>query len=107
MSTTVKEGLDNVSIQSEQSENLSKYMHKLANITKLCVLEKQMGKAKNYLAYVERMYNQGDIRTKNIITNIYVFSVSSFLEIRSYNMREVFPKCLCDEYYKQVNASTL
>jgi hypothetical protein len=107
MKTTIgHQTVDRPSSSTEKSETLGKYLQKLANITKLCVVENQMDKAKRYLQIAEGIYNEGDAYTRSMIASVYVFSVSTFLEIRDMNIREMFPASLWSEYYQQVNSST-
>jgi hypothetical protein len=80
-------------------------MQKLADITKVFIISGNIQRVKKCLDIATRLYSNGNNEVKNAIANVYVFSVSTFMEIHHYNIRKLFPKPLQSEYLKQVNAS--
>lgn len=63
--------------------------------------------AKRCLQEADYALKTGTSEVKNVISNIYVFSVTSFMELHRCNIKELLPPTLQFEYYKQVNASGL
>jgi hypothetical protein len=88
-----------------QVNTIYKQAERFAEITKTAIITGNISRAKKCLALAERLFITGSNETKNVITNVYVFSVSSFLELRHCNIANLFPKSLKAEYIKQINAS--
>lgn len=78
---------------------------KFADLTKLMIITGNIARAKKCLAVAERLLLNGSAETKNIISNVYVFSVSSFMEVHHCSIANLFPATLRQEYIKQINAS--
>ena len=72
---------------------------------KTAIITGNINRAKKCLALAERLFETGSNETKNAISNVYIFSVSSFMEVRHCNISHLFPQSLKAEYIKQVNAS--
>jgi len=64
-----------------------------------------VARAKKMLAYAEKLLVGGNLETRNLISNVYVFSVSTFLEVRKCSIANLFPPALKADYLNQVNAS--
>ena len=76
-----------------------------AEITKNLIRKGNIARAKRCLGIAEQMLKSGNAETKNAISNIYVFSVSTFMEIHKCTIANLFPPMLRKEYIAQVNAS--
>jgi hypothetical protein len=88
-----------------QVTTVYKQAERFAEITKMAVITGNITKKKKCLALAERLFSTGSNETKNAISNVYVFSVSSFMELRHCNICNLFPKSLKAEYIKQINTS--
>ncbi len=88
-----------------QVTTIYRQAERFAEITKRAIISGNISRAKKCLAFAEGMFSSGSIETKNAISNVYVFSVSSFMEMRHCNISNLFPKSLKQEYIKQINAS--
>jgi hypothetical protein len=77
----------------------------LAEITKELFRRDNMPRAIRCLETAERMLNTGTSETKGAVSNIYLYSVSTFLEIHKYAALALFPPALRREYICQINAS--
>jgi hypothetical protein len=88
-----------------QVTSIYKQAERFAEITKKSIISGNIVRAKKCLALAERLFISGSIETKNAISNVYVFSVSSFMEVRHCNISHLFPQTLKAEYIKQVNTS--
>ena len=82
-------------------------MQRFADVTKTLIMTGNILRAKRCLQRAEDIFNSGTIEIKNAVTNVYVYSVSSFMELHHCNIRNLFPESLQFEYRKQVNASGL
>jgi len=78
---------------------------RFANLTKKLFASGKINRAKKCLQFAEEIFVNGTSQVKNIISNIYLYSVSSFMELNHFNTKELLPPSLKTEYYKQVNAS--
>ena len=78
---------------------------RFAEITKAAIISGNIVRAKKCLALAERLFATGSYETKNAISNVYVFSVSTFMELHHCTISNLFPKTLKAEYLKQINSS--
>lgn len=85
--------------------NAYKKAQKFAEVTKTLIIKGNILRAKKCLAVAENLMITGSTETKSIISNVYVYSVSSFMELHNCSIANLFPKSLREEYLKQVNAS--
>jgi hypothetical protein len=76
-----------------------------AEITKSLIRNGNIIRAKKCLTVAEKLLVTGNTETKNVIINIYVFSVSTFMEIHNCTISNLFPALLKKEYITQVNTS--
>ena len=78
---------------------------RFAEITKTAIKSGNATRVKKCLALAERLFSTGNYETKIAVSNIYVYSVSTFMEFRNFSISAVFPKQLKAEYLKQINAT--
>ncbi|MXN91759.1 hypothetical protein GR160_11035 [Flavobacterium sp. Sd200] len=76
-----------------------------AEITKRCIKSGHILRAKKCLDVAELLFTTGSNETRNAIGNIYVNSVSTFMELHNCTVSKLFPPTLKKEYVAQVNAS--
>jgi hypothetical protein len=76
-----------------------------AEITKNFIRKGNILRVKKCLSVAEQLLVTGNTETKNVISNIYVFSVSTFMEMHNCSIAKLFPQSLRKEYIAQVNAS--
>lgn len=93
------------SLMKNQVTSIYKQAERFAEITKKSIICGNIVRAKKCLALAERLFITGSIETKNAISNVYIFSVSSFMEVRHCNISHLFPQTLKAEYIRQVNTS--
>lgn len=74
-----------------------------AEVTKNLIRSGNLSRAKKCLDISELLFTTGSIETKNAIGNIYVNSVSAFMELRNSTISHLFPPTLKQEYMAQVN----
>ncbi|WP_309640623.1 hypothetical protein [Flavobacterium sp.] len=90
-----------------QVTTVYKQAERFAEITKTAIVSGNIARAKKCMALAERLFTSGSYETKNAIANVYVFSVSTFMELRHCTISNLFPKSLKDEYLKQINATSV
>lgn len=79
---------------------------RLAEITKNCLRQKRISRINRCFTIAEKHLTEGNIAVKNAISNIFLFSVSTFIEIHhQYKVTQLLPENLLTEYKKQINAS--
>ena len=88
-----------------QVNSIYKQAERFAEITKKAIVSGNINRAKKCLALAERLFETGSYETRNAISNVYIFSVSSFMELRHCTISNLFPKSLKAEYIKQINTS--
>lgn len=94
-------------MKSKTPMNVYKQAQRFADVTKQCIATGNISRAKHCLAVAAKLLENGNSEMKNAIYNVYVFSVSGFLEIHHCAIRNLFPEKLLTEYHKQVNTSGL
>lgn len=80
---------------------------RFAEVTKKAIASGNISRAKKFLDKAEQLLATGTNETKSVISNIYIYSVSTFMEIRKCSISNLFPNGLRSEYLKQINASSL
>lgn len=88
-----------------QVTTICKQAERFAEITKKAIITGNIVRAKNCLAFAERLFETGSNETKNVISNVYVFSLSSFMQLHHCSISNLFPKSLKLEYIKQISTS--
>ncbi|PJE43878.1 DUF7674 family protein [Flavobacterium sp. TBRC 19031] len=88
-----------------QVNTIYQQAQRFAEITKTAIVKGNIERAKKCLAVAERLFLTGSNETQNAIANVYVFSVSTFMELRHCSISNLFPKSLKAEYLKQINTS--
>lgn len=78
---------------------------KFADITTALIIKGNIRRAKKCLDIAELLFTTGSSETRNAIGNIYVHSVSTFMEMHHCTIAKLFPDTLHAEYVKHVNAS--
>lgn len=94
-------------MKNKTNTNIYAQMQRFADVTKTLIMTGNILRAKRCLERAEDIFNKGTDEIKNAVTNVYVFSVSSFMEMHHCNIRNLFPESLQLEYRKQINASGL
>lgn len=92
-------------MKDKSTINIYKQAQRFADITKKLIQVGHVKLAKRCLQEAEKLFVNGTSDVKNVISNIYVFSVSSFMEIHHCDIKELLPPYLRNEYYKHINTS--
>lgn len=100
----IKKYLTNYTLKNISNPTVYSKIQRFADITKNLIMIGNIQRAKRCLNVADEIYKNGSAEIKNAIVNIYVFSVSTFLEIHHCNIKNLFPEALHSAYQKQVNA---
>lgn len=79
-------------------------MQRMAELTVMMVLSGKLIRAKKFLDAAEKLFLSGDYQSRNAVSNVYLYDVSTLLELHHYNVQSLLPVSLQREYIKQVNA---
>lgn len=90
-------------MKNNATQNIYKNAQRFAEITKSLIMTGNISRAKRCLQKAENLFNTGNPQIKNVISNVYVFSVSSFMEMHHCSIKSLFPESLINEYYQQIN----
>ena len=80
-------------------------MQRFADVTKTLIIQGNIGRAKRCLNTAEEIFNKGTAEIKNVVSNVYVFSLTSFMEMHHCSIKNLFPESLKSEYQKQISSS--
>lgn len=92
---------------STQTQNIYKQTERFAEITKKFIITGNIARAKKCLLLADRLFLTGTQETKAAISNVFVHSVSTFMELRHCSISNLFPQALKAEYRKQINATSV
>ena len=84
-----------------------KQAERFAEITNKAIISGNISRAKKFLNIAENLFETGSNETKNVISNVYIYSISSYMELRHYSISNLFPQALRAEYIKQINATSV
>jgi hypothetical protein len=87
----------------KQKISFYKQAQRLADSTKVLISSGNLKQAKYLMQVVEYIFINGNKETQNAISNVYVYSLSVFMEQKNCIINELLPKNLKSEYYKQIN----
>jgi hypothetical protein len=88
-----------------QVSSVYKQAERFAEITKKAISIGNIIRAKKCLTLAEKLFETGSQETRNAISNVYVYSVSSFMELKHCSISNLFPKSLKAEFVRQINSS--
>ncbi len=89
----------------KSTPGIYKQAQRFADITKALIINGNIKRAKRCMQVAETLFEKGNSEMKNVISNVFVFSVSSFIELHNCNIRDFFPERLKQEYANQIKTS--
>lgn len=101
----LQEQTQNVYTMKNKVLNIYAKAQKFADLTTALIIKGNIRRAKKCLDVAELLFTTGSNETRNAIGNIYINSVSTFMELHHCSIAKLFPDTLRAEYVKQVNAS--
>jgi hypothetical protein len=91
----------------QEMPNIYSQAQRFADLTKSLIKSGHLRSAKRCLQKAEALFLSGSLETRNVISNVYLYSVSTFMENHSCRIKGLLPIGLQIEYNKQINASGL
>ena len=79
-------------------------IYRFADTTKEFIKNGDIIHAKYCIRAMEKLFLKSSSELRNVITNNYLFSITTFMEIRHCNVRNLLPDTFLIEYKKQINA---
>jgi len=80
-------------------------MERFADLTIRLIKNGHILRAKKCFAVAEKLYMTGSTEVKNAVSSVFLFSVSSFMELHKCHIHNLFPGSLRSEYVRQINTS--
>ena len=90
-----------------QVVSIYRQAERFAEITKKLLIAGNVPRVKKCLSIAEKLLKTGSGETQNVISGIYMHSVSTFMELRGCRISGLFPKALEGEYLRQINATSV
>jgi hypothetical protein len=91
----------------KQKINIHRRAQSLADLTKNILIQGDFKRAQKCFQLAEKILKQGNAEMRNAVVNVYLYSVTSFMEVRCIKVSGLLGGELLTEYYKQVNTSGL
>ncbi len=82
-----------------------KQMQRLAMVTKQAIASGNWQRAEKCVRVADELMQHGSREFKNAVSNVYVFSVSSFLELNHFQVHGFFTPLLSNEYHYQTHTT--
>lgn len=82
-----------------------KQMQRLAMVTKKAIANGNWQRAEKCVRVADELMQHGTLEFKNAVRNVYVFSVSSFLELNHLQVHGFFTPALSNEYHSQTHTT--
>ena len=79
-------------------------MQRMAELTVTMILAGKIARAGKCLDAAERLFLSGSYQTRIAVTNVFLYDLSSILELHHFNVQTLLPQNLQKEYIKQINA---
>ncbi len=92
-------------MKSISQQSPYKNAQRFADVTKEFIITGNVKRAKRCLQRPETIFVNGNQQVRNAISNVYVYSVSSFLEVDRCSIRSLFPETLKNEYSELINTT--
>lgn len=84
------------------NKNIYNQAQRFAEITKQLIISGNIQKAKRFIMLAEDIFNKGTADIKNAVSNVYIYSVTSFMELHHCNVKDFLPSTFQKVYYKEV-----
>jgi hypothetical protein len=86
------------------NHNIYNQMQRMAELTVSMVLSGKLARATIFLNAAEKLFLSGNYQTRNAVSNVYIYKLSTVLEYHRCNLQRLLPNNLRREYTKQINA---
>jgi hypothetical protein len=94
-------------MKRQKQRNIYLQMQSFATTTKTLLIQGNMLRVNKCIGMIEQLFVNGNIEVRNAISNVYLYSLTSFMEMHRYHIKDLLPLRLQEEYYKQINTSSI
>ncbi len=79
-------------------------MARLASITKIFLSTGQNDRAEKCIELASRLYESGGSELRNAVANVYLYTLTLYIEVRRLGSKNLLTPALLNEYRQQVAA---
>jgi len=91
-------------MKNRSNNSVYDQMQRMAELTIAMVLAGKLQRAKKFINAAEKLFLSGNYQSRTAVSNVYLYDVTTILELHHYNMQTLLPQSLQKEYTKQSNA---
>lgn len=92
-------------MSNKSHHSVFKQMRRFALLTEQFLLSGHTARAKRCFEIAGKLLDNGSAEMKCAVSNVFVYSVSGFMQLHHFNIKTFFPRSLEAEYYKQACCS--
>ena len=86
------------------NNSIYNHMQRMAELTVTMILTGKLQRAKKFMESAERLLLSGNYQSRTAVSNVYLYDLTTILELHHYNVQTLLPQSLRKEYIKQSNA---
>ena len=86
------------------NNSIYNHMQRMAELTVTLVLAGKLARAKKFMESAEKLFLSGNYQSRTAVSNVYLYDVTTILELHHYNVQTLLPSSLKKEYVKQIKA---
>ena len=86
------------------NNSIYNHMQRMAELTIAMVLAGKLQRAKKFMESAEKLFLSGNYQSRTAVSNVYLYDITTILELHHYNVQTLLPQNLQKEYIKQSNA---
>ena len=87
-----------------KNNSIYNHMQRMAELTIAMVLTGKLQRAKKFMESAEKLFLSGNNQSRTAVSNVYLYDITTILELHHYNVQTLLPQSLQKEYIKQINA---
>jgi len=91
-------------MKNRSNNSVYDQMQRMAELTIAMVLAGKLQRAKKFINAAEKLFLSGNYQSRTAVSNVYLYDVTTILELHHYNVQTLLPQSLQKEYTKQSNA---
>lgn len=91
-------------MKNRSNNSVYDQMRRMAELTIAMVLAGKLQRAKKFINAAEKLFLSGNYQSRTAVSNVYLYDVTTILELHHYNVQTLLPQSLQKEYTKQSNA---
>ena len=91
-------------MKNRSNNSVYDQMQRMAELTIAMVLAGKLQRAKKFINAAEKLFLSGNYQSRTAVSNVYLYDISTILELHRYNLQLLLPPNLQREYIKQINS---